>query len=258
MRNVEAELVREGLEEALDVVRQAQEAPAVLFGAPREHAGELTTGGSPRDGSARRPGLRSVARGPVDGAGLGIRHVPGLRGDAGAEGRLATHLDPRHGRHPGRPRPGSHGRCRRVGRLAQAQGHGERHRWGPGDRGVGAGAAGAVNEWSKAHPFGTHSVWLYVPIAAGCAVLAIGWRRWVGTPRPAGAPGSRRCGPVVAASWPRSCESATRCRIRGCATILFEAHAHAAESGRSLEEEFGEPEEYAARFGARHGAPRAG
>jgi hypothetical protein len=105
----------------------------------------------------------------------------------------------------------------------------------------------ALNEWCKAHPWGVHSVWWYVPVAVVCALLSTAWRRWTDTWPPVASPAA-----VDADEWSRQLAALLRerywlsdTRVR---SIVAEAQAHAAEAGRSLHEEFGRPEEYAAGF----------
>lgn len=248
MRDVEADLVREGLEEALDVVRQSQEAPEELFGAPRAHAGELYDRWV-TEGRLRLDKLGAIAWRDVPSTGLAwgaalclaFAVVFALEGDSPRTWTLGMVVLPLglglgttaaaaawdwFLRHNGT-----------ASAIASAAATGI----------ICAMAAASVNEWSKAHPLGNHSVWWYVPIAVSCVLLATGWRRWVDTWTPLAPPAA-----ADADEWSRQLAGHLReryslsdSRVR---TILFDAHSHAAESGSTLEEEFGRPEDYAARF----------
>ena len=112
----------------------------------------------------------------------------------------------------------------------------------------------AVNEWSKAHPLGTGSTWWYLSAATVCALLAAALGRWADA-RPAPTTGisdvddwSRQVAAIL-----RGRYSLADVRVR---TIIGDAHAHAADAGRTVEEEFGTPEEYAARFVPDHARRR--
>ncbi|NYE38970.1 hypothetical protein F4692_004125 [Nocardioides cavernae] len=248
MRSVEADLVREGLAEALTVVRESQESPEALFGPAREHAAELYDRWVD-EARLRLDDTHSMTWRDVPSWGLGFAAVMcvvfavlfAMRGDSLRPWTWGMVLIPV---------------VIGVGPVAAAAAWDDLLRRHSTASAVGAAAAAVavlstgaaiVNEWSKDHPLGTHSVWWYVPVAATCALLATAWGRWTRTwpsPTPRAA--------VSADDWSRELAGLLReryslsdVRVR---TIVAEAHAHAAETGRSLREEFGTPSEYAARF----------
>lgn len=247
-KDVDVDLVREGLEEARVLVLETQESPAGLFGPPADHAEELY-GRWVEEGRLRLAGRGAIAWRDVPSSGLAwsaffcvaFAVIMAAQGDSPLTWTLGVVLIPL-----------SLG----LGTVAALALYGtvlER-------RGTLIGVISAttcvaamaavvagLNEWSQGHPFGTDTVWWYVPAAVGCALLATSWRRWTAT-WPATVP------PVAQHTDDWSARLAALLRARHSlsdarvATILAEARGHAAASGRSVQEEFGAPEEYAARF----------
>lgn len=246
-RDVEPDQVCEGLEEALALVRETQESPRDLFGTPDEHshalydrwveegrlhlwdAGSITWPEVPAwglgtgsffsvafmvtfllDGRTTLTWTAGLVLLPV-GIGVGTAAV-GATWDALLRSRgTAAAL---------------------VGSVAVVASCSI--------------AVATVNEWSKAHPFSTGSTWLYLWVAGVCALLAAALGRWADA-RPATTTGisdvddwSRQVAAILRGSY-----SLADVRVR---TIIGDAHAHAADAGRTVEEEFGTPEDYAARF----------
>ena len=247
-RDVEPDQVRDGLEEALTLVRQTQESPEDLFGTPGEHADALYDRWV-EEGRLHLWDASSMtwAEVPAWGFGIGAFWCIGFlvvllaRGETTMAWTLGMIVLP-------------------VGiGLAKAAA------WAAWDtllrsRGTAAAVAGflvtvvglamtiaLVNEWSKAHPLGTATTWWYVWVAAASALLAFAAGRWRES-RPEPAPEgiadvddwSRQLAAIL-----RGRHSLSDVRVR---TIIGDAHAHAADAGRTVEEEFGTPEEYAARF----------
>lgn len=100
---------------------------------------------------------------------------------------------------------------------------------------------------SQEHPFATAGTWWYLVLAAVCALLSTLWRRWLDAhPAPTTPPVADED------EWARRLAGILRARLllpeERVSAIVTEARAHATESGRSLQEEFGTPERYAARF----------
>jgi hypothetical protein len=240
--------VCEGLEEALALVEESQESPEALFGTAEEHADALYD----RWVAEGRLHLWDASRmtwAEVPAWGLGIAAFWSL-------GFMLYFL--------------VHGETSRVWTLGMivipvGVGLAKAATWAAWDsllrsRGTAAAVVGAVatltglslliasvNEWSKAHPFGTASTWWYVWVSAACALAAAAWGRWADA-RPAPAPP----GIMDVDEWSRQLAAILRGRY-GLAdvrvrTIVGDAHAHAADAGRSVQDEFGTPEDYAARF----------
>jgi len=186
LQEIAVDQVRAGLEEALAVVRETQESPEVLFGAPREHADALreqwvAEGRLVLDGPAAlgwAAALRiSLAMSAVFAVLLGA--VVGIRGDLTEPGTVA-----------------------RVVTIALV---------------VGLGSGLLAEAWSRRH------------------------RR-----RPPGpdVPPEQRWA-VELAEILRTRYAMSGRRVRD---IVAEATLHAAEAGRPVQDEFGTPTAYAARF----------
>lgn len=249
-RDVEPHQVREGLEEALALVRQTQESPEVLFGTPDEHADEL------HDRWADEGRLHLW-----DASSMTWAEVPSWGFGLGAVWSIVFMLF--------FLAAGETSRTWTLGMLVVPVGIGlgKAAAWATWDtllrrRGTALAVAGTaatvatlstaialVNEWSKAHPLGTATTWWYVCVAAASALLAGAWSRWRAsrTETEAGPEGiaeidvwSRQLAAIL-----RGRHTLSDARVR---TIIGDAHAHAADAGRTVEEEFGSPEEYAARF----------
>ncbi len=247
MRDVEPAQVREGLREALALVQRTHESPEDLFGTPEEHADALYDRWV-EEGRLHLWDASSMTWPEVPAWGLGLAAfwtvafmvVLLLDGRTTLTWTIGYILIPVG-----------------IGVLKAVT-------WATWDtllrrRGTAAAVLGSVsvvassalaiasvNEWSKAYPFGTASTWSYVPIAVACALLAVAAGRWADA-RPAPPSGiadvdawSRQVAAIL-----RGRYSLADARVR---TIIGEAHAHAADAGRTVEEEFGAPEDYAARF----------
>ncbi len=247
-RDVEPAQVCDGLEEALRLVRDTHEAPEVLFGEPAEHADALydrwVEEGRLHLWDASRMTWREVPSSGLAWAAyvvLAFMAIFLVKGETSRTWTFGMILLP-------------------VGigfatvAVAACWDSLLRTR-GQVGAAVGTAAAGGTlamamsfaNEWSKAHPFGAASVWWYVPVAAACALLSTVWRRWLQSRPVAPAPSSadvdnwsRELAAIL-----RSRHSMSDVRVR---TIIGDAHAHAADAGRSVQEEFGTPTAYAARF----------
>ncbi|KQV77318.1 hypothetical protein ASC64_00200 [Nocardioides sp. Root122] len=247
-RDVQPDQVREGLEEALALLRQTQESPQELFGSPDEHADALYDRWA-EEGRLHLWDASSMswAEVPAWGFGLGAFFSIAFLGVFLAHGETS--------------------RTWTLGMIVVPVGMGlaMAAAWAAWStllrsRGVAAALAGfvgtaaglamtiaLVNEWSKAHPLGTATTWWYVWVAAASALLAAALGRWRES-RPETAPQ----GIVDVDDWSRQLAAILRgrhtlsdARVR---TIVGDAHAHAADAGRTVQEEFGTPEEYAARF----------
>jgi hypothetical protein len=184
MRGVDAALVRSGLVEALELVRQTRESPQELFGSSDDHADLL--------------------------------HDQWL-----SEGRLVMAAD--------------------VMPWRQATAHGL----------AVSGACAAVfslilvlRDEATAAMLIRFSV-ISLVIGMGSSLAHAAWQRRHRPRRPAvEAPADLRWS-VGLTEILRTRYSLSGSRVRD---IVAEAHSHAAEAGRSVQEEFGTPEEYAARF----------
>lgn len=247
-RDVEPRQVREGLDEALALVRETQESPEVLFGTPEEHADALYD----RWGDEGRLHL-------WDASSMTWAEVPSWGFGMGAVWCIAFMLF--------FLAEGESSRTWTLGMIVIPVGIGlaKAAAWATWDtllrrRGTALAVAGTtatvvvlsatlalVNEWSKAHPLGTATIWWYVWVATGSALLAVALGRWRES-RPEAAPQ----GIVDVDDWSRQLAAILRgrhslsdARVR---TMVGDAHAHAADAGRTVEQEFGTPEAYAARF----------
>lgn len=247
-RDVEPIQVCEGLEEALEVVRDTQEPPEELFGPPGDHADSLYDRWVEEGrlhlwdaGRTTWPEVPSSGLAWSAFLSLGFLVAFLLDGESSRTWTLGMIVLPV-------------GMGLAVAAMAAA--------WDSTLRGQGFGSAvvaatstivvlatviALVNEWSKAWPLGTASTWWYVVVAAACALLSTTWRRWLDA-RPAEAPE----GIADVDEWSRQLAAILRgrynmadARVR---TIIGDAHAHAADAGRTVQEEFGTPEEYATRF----------
>nr|WP_300048278.1 hypothetical protein [uncultured Nocardioides sp.] len=246
-RDVEPDQVREGLKEALALVQETQESPEVLFGTPDEHADALYDAWI----EAGRLHLWDASRlrwAEVPAWGLGLASFWSaafmvfllVDGRTSLTWTIGTVLIPVG---IGMLKAGiwatwdtllrSRGtRAAVLGSLALAVGC--------------SFALAVVNEWSRAHPIGTASTWSYVWVVGTCALLAAALGRRVDE-RPAP-------GPAIADvdEWSRQLAAILRGRYSlsdvRVARIIGDAHAHAADAGRTVQEEFGTPQEYAAGF----------
>lgn len=247
-RDVEPELVCEGLEEALAVVRETQESPRELFGSPEEHSGALYDRWVD-EGRLRLWDASRTTWGEVPSTGLAVACflTVGFLGIYLAKGE--TILVWRGGMVL---LPVGIGLAQALlsavwGSLLRARGYGAAV---AGSAATTVGVAlvlGTANELLKPHPLGTASVWWYVPTAAACALGATAWRRWR----------ERRPAPSEAViadadAWSRELAAILRSRYRmpdaRVQRVIGDAHALADDSGRTVEEEFGSPEDYAATF----------
>lgn len=247
-RDVDPDLVREGLEEGLALVVEAQEPPEALFGTAEEHADALwaqwVEEGRLRLIDPARTTWREVpSTGLLWGAWLcvaflffflldgqtsrtwtvGMVLVPvGMGVAAVAAQAVWTSLLPDRGTV--------------VAAVAAA-----------GVVGGSAAAIGLVNDWTRDSPLVTASTWWYLVVATAAALLAAAWRAWTDTWPTAVAAGIGDVG-----QWSRELAAILRVRYSMSETrvgqVVGEAHAHAADAGRPVGEEFGTPEEYAARF----------
>jgi len=183
-RDVEVTLVDEGLREALAVVRETQESPKDLFGAPHEHADVLYER------------WRSEGRLVLDDGRTGWR-------DAIATGLVLSAL------------------------------------WATALV-VLLGSRGEMGTWTLAR-----AVAISLVVGVGSAVGHALWSRRHLRPAP---------GPDVPddARWSMELTQILRSRYamsgERVRDIVAEAHAHAQEADRPVRDEFGTPEEYAARF----------
>jgi hypothetical protein len=247
-RDVEPGQVDEGLTEALALVRETQEAPADLFGSSEEHADALYDHWVD-DGRLHLWDASSMAWREVPSWGLGM-------GAFWCIGFMVAFLA-----------DGETSRTWTLGMVVIPVGIGWAKAaalaaWdsvlrsrGPvvavlavaATMATAATAIASVNEWGKAHPLGTASTWWYLWAAASCALLAMAWGRWLES-RPAPAPPgiadvddwSRQLAAIL-----RGSHHLSEVRVR---TIVGDAHAHASDAGRTVQEEFGTPAEHAARF----------
>ncbi|MDR7253153.1 putative membrane-anchored protein [Nocardioides sp. BE266] len=184
MRDVDPGLVREGVAEALAVVRQTQESPQDLFGPPRDHADALYDQWLSEGRLVLDARVTSWSGAVRLGLVLSAAYVTLflvvdlLRGEATAAGLI------------------------RVAAISLV---------------AGLGSMLAYAAWERRHR------------PRGLAVDASTDLRWS----------------VELTEILRTRHSMSGPRVRG---IVSEALAHAAEAGRLVQEEFGTPEEYAARF----------
>ena len=247
-RDVEPDQVGEVLKEALALVQETQESPEVLFGTPDEHADALYDRWV-EEGRLHLWDASRMTWAQVPSWGLGLAAFLSL-------GLMVAFLA-----------NGETSRTWTLGMIAipVGIGFGVAATWAAWDsllrsRGTAAAAVGAggtlasasivtamLNEWSKAHPLGHASTWSYLWVAAVCAMAAVTWSRWR---RPRSAP--EPTGITDVDEWSRELAAILRgrhglgdARVR---TIVGDTHAHAADAGRSVQEEFGTPEDYAARF----------
>ncbi|CAM3842021.1 hypothetical protein [Nocardioides zeicaulis] len=247
-QSVEPDLVREGLQEALDLVRETQESPADLFGTPEEHSDALYERWV-EEGRLRLWDASHTTWGEVPSFGLGTSAVVSvgflvvllLRGETTPTWSVGMVLLP-------------------VGLGLVIALVSALHDTLLRSRGAIAAAAGSVgvlaasslvlavvNEVTRSHPIGTGSTWWYVPVAGACALLAIAWRRWWDArPVPTEA--------IIADAddWSRELAGILRSRYTMSDArvheVVGDAHAHAADAGRRVQDEFGTPEDYAATF----------
>ncbi len=247
-RDVEPSLVHEGLQEALALVRQTQESPVGLYGTPDEHADALYECWA-QEGRLHLSDASRTTWGQVPSSGLAwssffslaffalllVRGEPALDWTAGM---IVIPLG-----------------LGAAQAVVAATWHAQLARRGPVVAAAVSAAAlvllaavvATVNELAQRHPFGTATVWWYVPLAGACAVLATGWRRWCEA-RPA------RTETVLADpdDWSRELAAILRTRYAmpdaRVHRVVGDAHALAADAGRAVEEEFGTPEAYAATF----------
>lgn len=248
-RDVEPDLVSHGLQEALEVVRQTQEPPEDLFGTPDEHADALyeqwQSEGRLRLWEASRITWREVPSSGFAWSALialvfmVLLLVDGETTTTWTLGRIL--LTAALGLGTAAAAAVWDTMVRRRGTAIAITGTGVT---------VLAMAAVTVgiNKWSEEHPFATASTWWFLAVAGTCALLSTTWRRWLDS-RPT--PGLH---PVVEAQeWSRQLAAILRGRLSmsdaRVSAILAETQAHATEAGRSVQDEFGTPEEYAARFG---------
>lgn len=248
VRDVEADLVDEGLREALEVVRDTGEPAEELFGPAGEHAVVLYDRWVD-EGRLRLAGRTSMPWRAVPSSGLAwsaffcvaFAVMMWASGDSPRTWTLGMAIIP-------------------VGLgLATAAAVATRdallQRRGTVTGIVGAASAvvalavllASANEWSRAHPWGTHSAWWYVPLAIACGLLSTAWRRWTDT-----WPSQATPAQIDVDEWSRQVAALLRARYSladgRVRSIIAEAQQHALQSGRSLVEEFGTPEDYAARF----------
>ncbi len=247
-RDVEPDQVCEGLEEALALVKETQESPDVLFGTPADHADALYDRWVEEGrlhlwdaGRATWPEVPSSGLACAAFFSVAFLAVFLFHGETSRTWTLGMIVIPV-------------GMGLGVVTMATAWDTTLRSR-GFGGAVVAASATlvasatviALVNEWSKAHPLGTASIWWYLAVAAACALLSTTWRRWLDA-RPVPVPE----GIADVDEWSRELAAILRgrytmadARVR---TIIGDAHAHAADAGRTVQEEFGTPEEYAAGF----------
>lgn len=256
LRQVAEQQVREGLEEALDVVRETQEPAEDLFGMPREHADSLYARWL-EDGRLHLSSAADLTWREVPSSGLAFSAFFAVLFPAVQLFRGKTTM------------------TWTLGAVLIVVGMGiavvagataketltKRHGFVAGLVGAGATVAlsatvlalALANEWLRQRPLGTAGTWWYLVVAAACALGSTAWRRLVvdAGPGPSAAPSPAP--PMDADEWSRELAAILRVRHSKSdaqvSTILAEAHAHAAASGRTVQEEFGTPEEYAARFG---------
>lgn len=254
LRGVADQQVREGLVEALDVVRETQEPAEELFGTPGDHADSLYARWL-EDGRLHLSSAADLTWREVPSSGLAwsaffavlFPTVQLLRGETTMTWSLGTVLIV-------------------VGMgivLAAAATAKEtltkRHGFVAGLVGAGATIAlsatalALANEGLRQRPIGTAGTWWFLVVAAACALGATAWRRLVVDARPTSSAAPRAASHTDADEWSRELAAILRVRHSKSdvevSTILAEAHAHADASGHTVQDEFGAPEEYAARFG---------
>ncbi|MBS2940307.1 hypothetical protein KDN32_21435 [Nocardioides sp. J2M5] len=254
-RDVEPHQVCEGLEEALALVRETQESPEDLFGTPEEHSDALYD--------------RWVAEGRLhlwDASSMTWPEVPawgfGLASFWTGAFMVFLLLD-------GRTTltwtlgwvllPVGIGVLKAVvwatwDTLLRARGAAAAAIGTLGAIAAGASTLALANEWAKTVPLGTASTWSYLWVVAGCALLAAAAGRWADArPTPA---------PAIADvdEWSRQVGAILRGRYHladvRVAKIIGDAHAIAADAGRTVQEECGTPEEFAAGFVPDHARQR--
>lgn len=258
LRQVDERQVREGLEEALAVVRETQEPAEDLFGAPGDHADSLYARWL-EDGRLHLSSVADLSWREVPSSGLawsaffavGFATVQLIRGETTMTWTLGTVLI-----------VVGMGIVLVAGATAKET-LTKRHGFVAGLVGAGATIAlsatalALANEWLRQRPLGTAGTWWFLVVAAACALGSTAWRRLVvdAGPAPAADPSAAPSAapPVDADEWSRELAAILRVRHSKSdaqvSTILAEAHAHAAAAGHTVQDEFGTPEEYAARFG---------
>ena len=110
-----------------------------------------------------------------------------------------------------------------------------------------ASVAGTLAIQTADQPLGTSSTWWSLVPAMACLLLARLLSRHVGDVPAHGSPPAANDGEWVARA-AAVLRGGVRLSDRRVNTLVAEARAHAAESGNTLAEEFGTPEDYAARF----------
>lgn len=193
-RDVDAGQVRDGMQEALALVRETQESPTDLFGSSHEHANSLYERWSSEDHLVlTTPDVHSwrwaLERGLALSAAYALVFLVlfQVRDGATTENVL------------------------RFGAISMV---------------IGLGTTIGLTAWSRRHRRSRHLTATTPPEAQWSAALTEILRTRYSLP------GGR------------------------VHSIVAEAHAHAAEAGRSVHEEFGTPEEYAARFTPDHAHKR--
>lgn len=254
-RDVEPHQVCEGLEEALALVRETQESPEELFGTPEEHSDALYDRWVD-EGRLHLWDASSMTWREVPAWGLGIASFVSLAFMVVllADGRTSLTWTAGYVL-----LPVGIGVLKAVvwatsDTLLRARGTAAAVAGTLASIVVGASTLALANEWAKAHPLGTASTWSYLWLAAACALLAAAAGRWADArPTPA---------PAIADvdEWSRQVGAILRGRYHladaRVAKIIGDAHAIAADAGRTVQEECGTPEDFAAGFVPDHARQR--
>lgn len=254
LRHVDEQQVREGVQDALAVVRETQEPAEDLFGSPREHADHLYARWL-EDGRLHLSSAADLSWRAVPSSGLAwsaffavlFPVVQLFRGETTMTWTLgAVLIVVAMGIVLAAAATAKETVTKRHGFVAGLVGAGA-------TVALSAAALALANEWLRQHRLGTAGTWWFLVIAAACALGSTAWRRLVVDADAARSASASAAPPMDADEWSRELAAILRVRHSKSdaqvSTILAEAHAHAAASGRTVPEEFGTPEEYAARFG---------
>lgn len=249
IRDVNQDVVREGLREALDVVRQSQESPEELFGDPREWADvkveEWRAEGAPveqaePDTSWREVPVVTMVTGTIISLLLLVLLL--VQGRWRLDFTWGTLLLPTISA------LATLGALTLFERVLQHARRLVAAAAGLVVVAVGVAVLATLFYLGQDQPVFRGSVWWFAAIAAGHAVLA-----WVLAKVVPDRPQSHADRTATTDDeWERQVAGILRLRVElpegRVRQHLEEAKAHAAQSGRSLHEEFGAPNSYASRF----------
>lgn len=246
MREVDEAQVRGALTDALALVKETGESPEELFGEPREHADALYETWRSKGLLQLDPAILRWREVPASGLGWAAFFavlfplVLLVGRETTTRWTIGTVLLPV---------------ALGLGVVGAATAWASWSRRGAVVGAVGTGAlvlglatgVALVMYGSQDRPFATAGTWWFLVLAAVWALLSTLWRRWLDAhPAPTTPP------VADADEWARRLAGILRAKLllpeERVSAIVAEARAHATESGRSLQEEFGTPEQYAARF----------